>query len=150
MDDLISRKETFRDITTGLCSDITCAECPFAVGDICLVGKWLCQLPTVAIPSSEPCEDAISRQAVLEKAVYTETEEGWGGYTIDIDYIKSLPSIKPQEPKTGHWILDDSDNSITCDKCGCLIYANDIIHGEAHYCPMCGADMRGDTDEDSD
>ena len=47
----------------------------------------------------EPCEDAISREAVLEKAVYTETEEGWCGYTVDVDYIKSLPSVKPQEPK---------------------------------------------------
>ena len=52
----------------------------------------------VAIPSAEPCEDAISRDAVLEKAVYTETEEGWCGYTVDVDYIKSLPSVKPQEP----------------------------------------------------
>lgn len=39
----------------------------------------------------------ISRQAVLEKAVYTETEEGWYGYTVDVDYIKSLPPVKPQD-----------------------------------------------------
>ena len=51
---------------------------------------------------------------------------------------------KPQRLKKGHWILDDSDNSITCDKCGCLIYANDILHGDAHFCPNCGADMRGE------
>ena len=42
----------------------------------------------------------------------------------------------------GHWILDDSDNSITCNNCGCLIYANDILHGEPKYCPNCGADMQ--------
>lgn len=46
-----------------------------------------------------------------------------------------------QEPKTGHWILDETDNSITCDKCGCLIWANDICNGEAYYCPNCGARM---------
>ena len=51
----------------------------------------------------EQCTDAISRQDVLEKAVYTETEEGWYGYTVDVEYIKSLPSVTPQ-PKTGHWI----------------------------------------------
>ena len=45
-----------------------------------------------------------------------------------------------QEP-TGHWILDETDNSITCDKCGCLIWANDISNGEAYYCPNCGARM---------
>lgn len=46
-----------------------------------------------------------------------------------------------QEPKTGHWILDETDNSITCDKCGCLIWANDISNGEAYYCPNCGCRM---------
>ena len=51
------------------------------------------------IDYQQPCEDCISREAVLEKAVYTETEEGWCGYTVDVDYIKSLPSVKPQEPK---------------------------------------------------
>lgn len=45
----------------------------------------------------EPCEDAISREAVLEKADYTETEEGWSGYTVEVDYIKSLPPVKPQD-----------------------------------------------------
>ena len=43
--------------------------------------------------------------------------------------------------KTGHWILDETDNSITCNKCGCLIWANDISNGDAHYCPNCGARM---------
>ena len=45
------------------------------------------------------------------------------------------------KPKTGHWILDETDNSITCDKCGCLIWANDISNGEAYYCPNCGCRM---------
>lgn len=45
----------------------------------------------------ESCEDAISRDAVLEKAVYTETEDGWCGYTVDVDYIKSLPSVNPHK-----------------------------------------------------
>ena len=50
----------------------------------------------------EQSGDAISRDAVLEKAVYTETEEGWCGYTVDVDYIMSLPPVNPQEQKTGH------------------------------------------------
>lgn len=49
-----------------------------------------------------------------------------------------------QEPKTGHWILDETDNSITCDKCGCLIWANDIINGDAYYCPNCGCRMESE------
>ena len=46
--------------------------------------------------------------------------------------------------KAGHWILDETDNSITCDKCGCLIWANDISNGEAYYCPNCGARMESE------
>lgn len=55
-----------------------------------------------------------------------------------IDYaIKALE----QQPKIGRWILDETDNSITCDKCDCLIWANDISNGDARYCPNCGAKM---------
>lgn len=43
----------------------------------------------------------------------------------------------------GHWELDESDNSVTCDKCGCSMYLNDIMNGDGHFCPNCGADMRG-------
>lgn len=85
--------------------------------------------------TSMPCEDAISRDAVLEKAVYTETEEGWSGYTVDVDYIKSLPSVKPQEPKTGHWIEDEYEMEVRCSACG---EENDEC---SNYCPNCGAKM---------
>lgn len=57
------------------------------------------------------------------------------------EMIDECPTINPQEPKAGHWILDETDNSITCDKCGCLIWANDISNGEAYYCPNCGCRM---------
>ena len=50
----------------------------------------------------EPCEDAISRDAVLKKAVYTETEDGWCGYTVDVDYIKSLPPVTPCKKGPGN------------------------------------------------
>jgi len=42
------------------------------------------------------------------------------------------------------WILDESDNSVTCSKCGCSIYPNDILNGDAHFCPNCGKHMRGE------
>ena len=46
--------------------------------------------------------------------------------------------ILQEEGETGYWMHEDSDGSITCDKCGCLIWANDIQDGDAHYCPNCG------------
>lgn len=96
----------------------------------------------------KPCDDVVSRQAVLkifedmfielQKAHQKDTQYG---VNWCINTLKDMPSVRPQEPKTGHWILDETDNSITCDKCGCLIWANDICNGDAHYCPNCGARM---------
>ncbi len=57
-----------------------------------------------------------------------------------INAIKRAKPL-PQEPRRGHWILDESDNSIECSLCGCKIWANDIMDGEAHFCPNCGAKM---------
>ena len=92
----------------------------------------------------EPCDDVVSRQAVLEQT-HNWSKDEFLRVTNPFDYlrkrIKSLPSVRPQEQKTGHWILDETDNSITCDKCGCLIWANDISNGEAYFCPNCGARM---------
>ena len=96
-------------------------------------------------------DDLISRQAVLDlmrslTRWCVRSEDGKlsnvGLLYDDVMFgIDKLPSVNPQEPKTGHWILDETDNSITCDKCGCLIWANDISNGEAYYCPNCGCRM---------
>lgn len=109
----------------------------------------------------EPCGDAISRQAVLDgieelKRSPWATDKRGNGFeyliTEALDVVadlcvKQASSVNKQEPKTGHWILDETDNSITCDKCGCLIWANDISNGEAYYCPNCGARMESEDKE---
>ena len=52
-------------------------------------------LPSV-YPKTIECEDAVSREAVLAKKVYTETEEGWSGFTVDVKDIEKLPSVLPK------------------------------------------------------
>ncbi len=61
-----------------------------------------------------PCGDVISRQAVIDKAAYTETEEGWSGMTVNVKDIEKLPSVKPEQkwipvserlPKCGVFVL---------------------------------------------
>ena len=64
----------------------------------------------------DPCDDAISRQAVLErlkreeKILYTPT-----GMNYLINSIKALPSVKPQ-PKMGRIVLDELKSEIECQK----------------------------------
>jgi hypothetical protein len=88
----------------------------------------------------EPCEDCISRQAMLE----------WCGdinmdvYTNEVkEYVLSLPSVNPQQ-KTGHWIdVEDLDGALwhACSECGeTEFYATD-------YCHNCGIKMQGEKNE---
>ena len=86
---------------------------------------------------SEPCEDAISRQAAIDairKIHPVDTEYDCTLYDkLDVMYVlKELPPDNPQ-PKTGHW-MDNHNGTYTCDECGCN-------HSRSNYCPDCGCRM---------
>lgn len=88
----------------------------------------------------EPCEDAISRQAVLD--LLEDTNNGW-----IINEVSQLPSVKPQE-NTGHWIgIDEEPHEVwECDHCGFVIDGSGCIDPYDYrdtykYCPYCGAKM---------
>lgn len=56
--------------------------------------------------------------------------------------IENLPSIKPQEPRKGNWIIDGHHRRCPeCDEYFCIKDAegNEIA---SSFCPNCGADMR--------
>ena len=109
------------------------------------------QLPTVN--PQEPCEDAISRQAVLKTLddmdnVLDEDRTIKNYKELLKECYEVLPSAKPQEPKTGHWkrismdkYTEHAKHWYRCDRCG-----KDNL-GNTDWCPNCGADMRGDNDE---
>ena len=50
----------------------------------------------------EPCEDAINRQAVEEIINDIRDCISVEGYWAILERLKKLPSVNPQEPKTGH------------------------------------------------
>lgn len=96
----------------------------------------------------EPCDDAISRQAVLD-AIDVKAWE-FCDYLISknrndeqkpvshfADNLREcvreeLPPVNPQS-KTGHWIKKDGYSD--CSECGSHIVT------EWDYCPKCGAKM---------
>lgn len=49
----------------------------------------------------EPCEDAISRQAVLDIA--KSSRSNWIDNSVLFKRVNELPSVNPQ-PKMGHWL----------------------------------------------
>lgn len=72
------------------------------------------------------------KKAVLEVIKKSHCEE-WVKAEIGAP-IEALPSVNPQEPKTGHWI-DKDEKSAVCSCCN----RNNILFGD--YCKWCGCRM---------
>ena len=75
-----------------------------------------------------PCDDCISRQAVIELC-----EGWWLGHTKEDDFateVRALPSVNPQ--KIGHWTHDESlwKNRFICSECGYKLFDE-----QTNYCP---------------
>ena len=69
--------------------------------------------------------------------------------------ISNIPSAQP-ERKKGKWIYGEHDvamcDGYRCNRCGFFVpwdYEHKFIDfiNDYHYCPNCGAYMRGDSDE---
>ena len=90
----------------------------------------------------EPCDDAISRQAVLDKKELVDLEDGQSFYCISPEDVETLPPVTPQ-PKIGRWV--ENDRGI-CSCCGKYKYEgiDGSIYDDAwfpSYCPNCGEKM---------
>lgn len=100
-------------------------------------------------------DDLISRQAVIDLIskfileIHTEGGRDLNAHTNDVlrqilRNVKSdrvLPSVNPQEPKTGHWILGGYDEYYyICDRCK-FVASEYYAKPKFHYCPNCGARM---------
>ena len=63
---------------------------------------------------------------------------------------KRIEELEAQLPKDGEWIEQDDGDSIffKCSVCGKIQYnvLLEMMQGEYHYCPNCGAKMDGDTE----
>ena len=103
-----------------------------------------------------PCEDAVSRQAVLEQT-YNWSKDEFLRVTNPFDYLRkrinSLPSVIPK-PKTGHWINVKvgklfPSNDFKCSECGNILDFDGVNcgRGDANFCPNCGAKMESEEKE---
>lgn len=95
----------------------------------------------IAALEQETCEDAISRQAVLEAIRKCHCEE-WIKADIGAP-IEALTSVTPAE-KVGYWTKDVNDARELFDtvRYYCSACGDWQGHGPCKYCPNCGAKMR--------
>lgn len=138
--------------------DRECGECPLLMDDKEIIKAYgyvirMLELPSVT-PKPTECEDAISREAVVdrikreEKIFYTPI-----GMNSIIKSIEQLPSVTPSR-RYGAWIWSDEIGRYVCDKCGQSDGKDKemVESGEyplSNYCNNCGAKMVKESSDDS-
>ena len=78
-------------------------------------------------------------RAIDADALISYLTDNW--IPANIDAIDAQPTIEP-ERKKGEWTKNNS-----CPFCGFLPWYESDIH-TLSFCPNCGADMRGEQNED--
>ena len=73
-------------------------------------------------------------------------------YRDILNGVKEQPTIEPKQREKGKWIEEDDgwDGVFwRCSECNEPFYLVDgtPVDNEYHYCPNCGADMRGEQDD---
>lgn len=101
----------------------------------------------IEVLKQEPCEDCISRQAVLDKIYDVDGMEALENSNIFAKHyanmVKSIPSVTPKE-KTGKWIQQprcegDEQPDLVCPNCGFKISWWDM----GNFCAKCGKGLEG-------
>lgn len=90
--------------------------------------------------------DAVSRKAVLNTLDNMDSALDNEDRTVETykellkECYKVLPSVTPQEPKTGHWIRVDK-YKLRCSECEVIHLIAQYPNGKIDWCPNCGAKM---------
>lgn len=122
-------------------------------------GLNTCRHANIGALATKPCEDAISRQAVIDSIRNYFHDEYYQRTSIQDcrdclieDVIKSLPPVTPIRPK-GEWKYDKTIQNWRCSKCNetpktlGYVGTKEFMTEHFKFCNHCGADMRGEKDK---
>lgn len=95
----------------------------------------------IEVLKSQPCEDCISRQYLIERATSWDKHFADSERCVSLTDIQGAPSVTPQ-PKIGKWIVHPKGIGahLVCNKC----LSNAPYDCKTNYCPKCGAKMEVD------
>ena len=90
----------------------------------------------------EPCDDVISKRAVVDAIADTIVYGESLGYGLAEEIVSEIPPIKPQV-KTGHWIelgcVGNDNYNFECSECHHTDTQSKAV--KVNYCWYCGAKM---------
>ena len=89
----------------------------------------------------EPCEDCVSRKALLDKK-WDVPYDGKYIQVVDVGDIKELPSVTLARKK-GHWIDHSDEGFVECSECGSATNCDGNI-ADLHFCFNCGVEMESE------
>jgi len=139
----MTREEAEKHIKSEMCNACSVHLGGGKCSDNCKV------IEAIKALEQEPCEDVISRQAVIDSlhnkfADGFDSDRWWNSMSV-LYAINKVPSVTPQ-PKTGHWIEKegyDGDTYYDCPECGNSWTTIDGTpwDNDMKYCPNCGCRM---------
>ena len=103
-----------------------------------------------ALPSAEPKGDLISRRWLLDLYGDYIGDNGDPKYHVPLEVVRQNIIDVPSAERSGQWIAQKHKGEYVefdvyvCSECGIV---GGIQANEWNYCPNCGADMRGESDE---
>ena len=120
--------------TEGLISKCeTCAE------EHRQLAEWLKELK--AYREQQLCEDCISREMAMKECYTIHDDYGERFDVVQLETLEGLPSVTPARAE-GKWEYVQYDRP-TVGNYHCSL-CKFISNADYHFCPNCGADMRGE------
>lgn len=104
---------------------------------------------TIKALEQEPCEDAVSRQAIYDELEKWDWQELYLPIHFKENIVDELPSVAPTRPKgQWEWVQYDSNPNIGnwhCSECGRIVSGAITACSPVYvykFCPNCGAEMK--------
>ena len=88
--------------------------------------------------------DLISRSALIEEtARYRRGLHGVRRESVEkiFEYVKHAPAVDAEPVRHARWLPTSDDNKQRCSRCDVIHLIAQYPHGQAIYCPNCGAKM---------
>ena len=89
--------------------------------------------------------DIVAKHSALYGDGEINTDDGEALLYDIMSEIMNLPSAEP-ERKMGKWMARN-DDCFECSECHAVIEGDELYWRNNYFCYHCGADMRGDSDE---